>query len=252
MITITITPPPNLGYVVPNARKALRDTINDSLEAGQKRGRALLHQRLTIRSGTSSAFLERLIKFENVDRATPEKLNGQMGLQSTGTGTKKKSADLLIKLATGGVFTRPASSPFFIPTTTGFFPLRPTPQSRIPRNMFPSALRLTNTRFAIQDPTKQAKRGARGGIILRGKRRTFAIDPEFHHPINVLTFGIHQRFASVGGGKRDGTSLKWLYRVRVRIPKRYPFIEVVGTYVQEQIPINLQRAIAKYQARANG
>lgn len=239
MIEFKVTPPVafRTGELAARYRTALALTVNRSVEEGQVRAQQELHLggRIKIRSGRSAQFLERLIKFERYDRATPATLNARMGIQSTGTGTTRKSADLLIKMVVGGTFTRPATSPFFIPTI-GPFAARPSEMAAIPRGLFPSALRLVDTRFTIPDPKAQIRIGSRGGVLILGKRRTFAIDQRFHHPLNRATFGIYQRR---GRGGESETGVLWFYGTRIRIPQRYRFYEVVVPFIEERLLVNL-------------
>jgi hypothetical protein len=235
---------PALGRVERRVTRATANAINRTLEEAQARTRGLLHQRLTIRSAGTAQYLERLVRFDRFDRATPANLSARFGLQDAGTGTKRKSAQLLIKLTRGGIDTRPASNPFFIPTSQ----LRPRPTSRIPRALYPSALRLVTTRFTIPNPTKQARRGSRGGILVRGKRRAYAIDPEFHAPRDPSTLGVWQR---TGKGASSAPRMLWAYRQQRRLPKRYPFTETALHVVRERWPVNLTGFLESEARRAS-
>lgn len=240
MIRVAVKPSPALvTNFSGKVRRRLAAAINRTLEEGQARGRQLLHQRLTVRTSGSARYLENLVKFERFDRATPDNLSGRMGLQDTGTGTRRRSAALLIALTRGDTRSRPVTAPFFIPTT-GPGGLRPTPPSVIPRSLYPSALRLARTRFTINSPGKQTKRGKRGTILV-GKRGTFAIDPEFHAASNPRTYGVWQR---TGRGASSQTHLLWSYRVQRTVRKRLPFQEEVLREVRQRWPINVAGFIA--------
>lgn len=217
-------------------RRALANAINRTLEETQARGQQLLHQRLTIRSAAAAGFLERLVKFERFDRAKPEQLTGQMGLQDTGTGTRRRSAQLLIRLTEGGVFTRPTTKPFFVPALGG---ARQRAVDPVPRALYPSALRLVATRFTINDPRKQIRRNLKTGAVrVMGKRRSYAIDPEFHTPARPTTLGVWQR-----QGPRETHKL-WHYVTTIRLPKKYPFREEALREVRTRWPINVEGFLA--------
>ena len=212
--------------------KELRDTwqrqvpfaammaLNRTDEEAQSAVRQRMFQRgFIVRSASSARFLANSIKILRSDRASKTSLSARLRIESPGKGGGR--AGLLGFLEGGGVrFSQFAigSGAVFGPGSVAV-PVRPTPLSQIPRNLYPSQTGLQETR-AIDGSLK--------GGRLKGKRRTFAVRTK---PGEGLVL---QR---TGTGKRDTTVL-FVIKPRVQVPGRQFFFPTFERTARERFDVN--------------
>jgi hypothetical protein len=130
--------------------------------------------------------------------------------------------------------------------------LRPSPNTVIARTLYPTNLGLTAKRdpagthyYALGRGAKAKKltpyhKGATGKWTIKGRRRTFALDPNYQQDIAPEDAGIYQR---VGLG-RDGIRLLWHYADRVERPSTLQFYDTLNRTFDARIKSNLEGAIA--------
>jgi hypothetical protein len=127
------------------------------------------------------------------------------------------------------------TTPIAIPSTN----IRPSFGDLAPRGLYPKNLRLVPRRGVKGIMLAKLHVTARGVPQLKGKLRTFVLDPSVHR--GVKTWGVYQRF---GPGPRD-VRLIWTYKVRIPIPKRFDFVPVGERVVADRWPIRWAEAFAQ-------
>jgi hypothetical protein len=217
--------------------KALSDGVNDTAKDFQATLRAGVHSRFVVRSG---GFIDRMIKINREDFATPNKPEAIVRIQGPETvlGPDTRASEILTRHEEGGTHVRPSDSPFFVPAHT----LRPTKTTVIPRRMYPVNLGIT-ARRTIEGGFTTPKRGDVYGLgnTILGKRGTFLA------PIGNrmgLTPGIYQR------DKEAGTiQLMWLLVQEVRLKPRLRFYatgeEVVLQRGSQHLASAIERALLR-------
>lgn len=127
------------------------------------------------------------------------------------------------------------TTPIAIPSTN----IRPSFGDLAPRSLYPKNLRLVPRRGVKGILPAQRHVTARGVVQLKGKLRTFVLDPKEHR--GVSTWAVWQR---TGPGKHDIRML-WVYKTRIPIPKRLDFVPVGERVVRERWPIRWAEAFAQ-------
>jgi hypothetical protein len=125
--------------------------------------------------------------------------------------------------------------PIAIPSSN----IRPSFSDLPPRGLYPKNLRLVPRRGVTGILGPQRHVTARGVVQLKGKQRTFVLDPTAHQ--GVKTWGVYQRF---GPGPHD-VRLIWTYKTRIPIPRRFEFFPVGERTVRERWPIRWAEAFAQ-------
>lgn len=214
--------------------------INRTMEEIQIEARRKLPGQFTLRTSGSRRFLEGLYHIRKEDFANKQKLRGYVGIQgSPGTkGFTRRAAAVLAKFQQAGQRRyRPGAEPLLYPADV----LRPSPGAVIPRTLYPRALGLLGVRrieggFTIRGARHRVSRGGENVVSLRGKRRTFALDPRFH-PAS-LAYGVWQR------ERREGTQRLWLYVQVQRWPKRISFVEDALALAKARLRLNIEGQLA--------
>jgi hypothetical protein len=127
------------------------------------------------------------------------------------------------------------TNPIAIPSTN----IRPSFSDLPPRGLYPKNLRLVPRRgvTGILGPKRHVT--ARGVVQLKGKQRTFVLDPKEHQ--GVKTWGVYQRF---GPGPHD-VRLLWTYKTSIPTPKRLDFVPVGQRVAAERWPVRFAEAFAR-------
>ena len=222
---------PALSSLGKQVSYALALSINRTLEEARDRGRQRIYQVLTVRSGTTGRFLEGLVDVRT--KAKRDSLHGVLSVEDPAFGKSRRGAGfILIKHETGGTFTRDADqNPFAVPTSA----LRPSRSSVIPRSLYPTALGFSRTGFTIPVQDFHRAKQHKGGVVLRGKARTFAVDRRFHPLSPINTRGVWQRR---GRGSGSDTTLLWHYTNRITLPPRLGFMKTANRVIEQQLAPN--------------
>jgi len=125
--------------------------------------------------------------------------------------------------------------PIAIPSTN----IRPGFSDLAPRALYPKNLRLVPRKGVTGILPAKRHVTARGVLQLKGKQRTFVLDPKEH--FGVKTWGVYQR---TGPGKQD-VRLLWTFKSRIPIPKRLDFLAVGERVVNERWQENFTAAFAR-------
>jgi hypothetical protein len=145
-------------------------------------------------------------------------------------------ASFLLKFQTGGEkVALDRALPIAIPSPA----LRPSPGAVVPRALYPKALRLVPRRDIKGVLPAQRHVTRRGVEQLKGKRRTFVLDPTIH--FGVKTWGVYQR---TGPGRGD-IRLLWIYKQRIRIPQRFDFVPIGQRTAAARWPENFAQSFAR-------
>lgn len=127
------------------------------------------------------------------------------------------------------------SNPIAIPSTN----IRPSFGDSPARALYPKNLRLV-PRKAVTGMLPAQRHVTRHGVVqLKGKRRTFVLDPTEHR--GVKTWGVYQR---TGPGRGD-VRLIWTYKSRIPIPRLLDFMGVGERVVAERWTENFAQAFAR-------
>ena len=214
--------------------------INRTLEEIQIEARRKLPTQFRFRGAKGKRLFEQLIHIGAADRARKDRLVGIVGIQDPqGKGFKGRSG-ILAKFEEAGV--RRASgggSPFAIPTSS-------FSQGRaIAQRYYPTSLGL-NPRRAIEggEKTRGLLVTSGGKYLLRGKLRTYAVDPVYHGQAPRRTWGVWQRR---GRGRASEIFLLWVYRWELRHPKRISFRADATSLVKRRLWINIKGQMAYAQ-----
>jgi hypothetical protein len=243
-------------------RFAFARTLNDVVLETQSAMRSALRGALTVRTAATHQFLANRIQIPRDGLAkvssAGDRLTASLLIADPESKGGRGKASLLATLAstTGGEKVQ-ARNPLAIPTRA----LRPTPAAIIPRSMYPAALGLAATRtiegpVAFRSYTARRTRGGarvkagdriglfrtgKGRYAIRGKLRTFAIDPRYMP--RARSFGVFQR---TGPGRGDIRKL-FTYRPEVRVPARLPAQRILNTIVArifaDRFTVNLAHAL---------
>ncbi|HEX7052054.1 MAG TPA: hypothetical protein VF188_17735 [Longimicrobiales bacterium] len=139
----------------------------------------------------------------------------------------------LAKFEEGGTKRGAPDLPIAIPTEH----IRPTPRQIPPLALYPKNLRLQERRDVFGLLAARTTLTKRGVVQLKGKRRTFVIDP-MHHNAGPELWGVWQRF----GPARHQIRLIWAYRRQIPIPPTLRFGETGRKTVEEKWDKNFTRA----------
>ena len=146
-----------------------------------------------------------------------------------------RKAPWLPKFETGQPKVGTALEPVAIPTGN----LRSAPSALVPLSMYPKNLRLVPRRSVTGVLGAQRHVTTRGVEQLKGKRRTFVLDPTLHR--GVRTWGVWQRV----GPKRSDIRLIWVYKHRIPTPRLLPFSQIVETTVEARFQAHFARHFAE-------
>lgn len=224
---------------------ALADAINKTILAIQEHTREQLPSRFILRTTHSRKFLEKLVSISRRDfaSASQRRFRGVVRIGATDGASEqvRRFAPRFTRFEFGGVERSSSGRPLYVPTRN----LRPSVRAIVDRPFYPKNLGLAEYRqieggSAFHGRGKSRKAGvhstASGKLQLKGKRRTFAIDPRFSP--GATRFGIWHR---VGSG---GATYKWWnYTHAIRYPKRLSFREDSRRIHQEQFRAHLEAAL---------
>lgn len=204
---------------------ALQLGLNDTTLDGQQGVREHVAGAFTLRK---PAWILGTVKIGRGDFATKDRLRTQLsiGMGSASPEAAKKEG-LLAKFEEGGVKeSLDPNFPIAVPTKE----LRGSFAELVPMAMFPKSLRLVERRTAsgVLGPNRHVTR--RGVEQLKGKRRTFVLDPK--NMFGVSSWAVYQRF----GPKRGDIRMLWRYKVRVKIPASLHFVDTFSRIVAERWP----------------
>lgn len=217
--------------------------INRTLEEGMAATRDLMQRNMILRA---PSFVLPPVQLPRVARATKTKLHAQaafgyadIGQDSIGARREK----LFRKFQQGGFKTaEDPQFPIAIPTKA----LRPTPAALVPRAMYPVNLRLVPRLDAGGQimPLRRGKVRTLGGAAIgkraRKQQGLVGIGGTFvMYGADGRALGIFQR---TGRGARDYRMI-WAYRMRIRIPARLPFFELMANVVNTRLLINFHGAM---------
>ncbi len=194
---------------------ALNRTASEALDEGRRQWSHT--QGITVRDTRFADFMFRL-----VERAKPNNLQATVGI----VGPK---AGIITRHITGDVAqsTDPLLGQLYIPTQA----LRTTPQTVIPKGMYPKALRLIESRSPSGLLPARSRLTARGKLKIQGKRSTFVMISAGGRGI-----GIFQR---IGPSKGDVIEL-WRYVSTAHVPARFPLGQIINQVVSDRLAINLE------------
>lgn len=227
-------------YAISVALNRTADDVNAALRLG-------LRQRFTIRQ---PGLLEHVAptQLPAPNRATKTDLRVFLETERIG--------QLFNPFETGAPKFSQGGRPLIIPSDRtgpdGGAPLRPSKTTVIPRSLYPANLGLTARRDpagkpyyalgrkAIAQGKTPVHRTAGGKIQVKGKRRTFALDPRYNPAIPARIAGIYQR---TGPGKHD-IRLLWHYADRVRRPAILEFYATAERVWNARIGPNVEGAFA--------
>jgi hypothetical protein len=228
-------------------RFAFALTINEVVLRAQASIRAAIRGSLTVRSPATLKFLEQRVRIPKDGYAKVsskgDRLTASLYIADPESYLGRGRLTLLATLATktGGEKVQGIRGPLAVPTRA----LRPSRTTLIPRSMYPGALGLGKQRtiegpVAFRSYTAKRTRGkarvrkgdriglfrtSKGRWALRGKLRTFAIDPRYHP--NAKSFGVFQRT----GPNRGDIRKLWKYVPRVPVPPRIPAQRILDAIV---------------------
>lgn len=245
-------------------RYAFARTLNDLVLQGRDAVRGALRGALTVRTAQTQKFLEQRVQIPRdglarVSDSKGDRLSASLLIADPEGFKSRGRATLLATLSSpsGGEKAQSQRGPLAVPTPA----LRPSKAAVIPRGMYPVALGVGRVRtiegpIALRSTVARRTRGkqrvragdrvglfrtAKGRFTIRGKLRTFAIDP-FYHP-RAKSYGVFQRF---GPGKGDIRKL-WKYVPRVPVPPRVPAQRILNAITRrqfaERFSINLREAL---------
>lgn len=221
--------------------KAVNATRNDAQAEVQQR----LRTKFTI-APSRLPFMERLVK--RTGNATKEKPVAEVGIVGPGGKGGRGRVEILSRHTVGGVhFKFDRNNPFFIPSDA----IRPGDFDVAPRALFPSALRLINSRGIDGGllPLKTNKGGQiantkRVRIAGRKGRGSTEVRSFFVAPIGSKAFtpGIYERTRT--GPDKGDLQLLWLYKSKINLGRpRLQFVPIVTREVGRRFQINLEREL---------
>jgi hypothetical protein len=153
-----------------------------------------------------------------------------------GEGSKHARSGILVKFEEGGEKTSTDRyMPLIVPTSA----LRGSPAELPPLAMYPKNLRLVERRGVDKVLPARIHVTKRGVEQLKGKRRTFVLDPTKHIGANV--WGVFQRY----GPRRSDVRLIWRYRTRIKIPRRLQWRATAQAMVPARFAANFRTALAE-------
>lgn len=210
--------------------KAAVDSMNRTTLEVQDRLKLEIHAKLATRTSNSAQFLERMVKFNRGDMARANNLTTRIAIE--GPEGDPSKAELLTRHIDGGTHSRPGGplSSFYIPSDAA----RPSRMSVVPRNLYPTNLRLAD-RLAPSGMLYAKRHMTRTGKVqLKGKQRTFILSDAAGRP-----YGIYQR-----EGPHD-IQLLWFYTARVTDRARYDFFGIARRTFVERFPIVMNGILPK-------
>lgn len=229
---------------------AISRGINRTTKEIADQAKAKLPSQFRFRSDRTRRFFEQFIGIDPDWYATRQKLRGTVGVRAPllGRFANSRQVQMLTKFQTGGVLTRPDGQPHAIPTDY----LRSLYPGALPRSIYPRALGVLESRSIeggqrIRGARTRELGEGRWKTVLRGKRRTFAIDPRFHQARNPDVYGVWQRR---GRGRESEPFLLWAYKQRIRVPKRLTFLEDATAHAQKALAANVQQFLAQFAQEA--
>ncbi|HEX6940904.1 MAG TPA: hypothetical protein VF158_15915 [Longimicrobiales bacterium] len=203
-----------LPFATSRAINATAFDARDAIRAG-------VRDRFTIRR----RWVVNGIQIPKGGRATKQKLEAVVELE--------RRRAFLAKFEEGGTKRGTPTMPIAIPTEH----IRPTPEKIPPLALYPKNLRLQERRDVSGMLAARTTLTGRGVVQLKGKRRTFVIDPQ-HHRADPELWGVWQRF----GPRRHQIRLIWAYRRSIPIPATLSFVETGERTVRERWDHNFTRA----------
>lgn len=220
-----------IPYALARATNMTATDFQDAMRAG-------IARRFTLRQ---PRFIMNSVKIERGNWATSKGFKSGGGKFSAtvsmgGEGSKRSRSGVLVKFEEGGEKTSADPNyPIIIPTAA----LRGSFAELPPRSMYPKNLRLLPRQGIESTMPANVHVTKRGVEQLKGKRRTFVLDPTKHIGANV--WGVFQRF----GPNRSDIRLIWRYKTRVKIPQRLQWAETAQRIVPERFAANFRTALAE-------
>lgn len=226
---------------------AISLAVNRTALAAQHGIRAGVAQRFILRRPQFVLQTVRIEKYDFANKRRPTAFRIKID--------ERESRDFLAKFETGGKKeSLDPTIPIPIPSTH----LRATRAELVPRRMYPRALRLFEARGAVGGFFTQGgrrhllfgtlargeHRTGRGVLQIKGKRRTFILDPQEN--FGVKTWGVYQR---TGSGKGD-VRLLWTFKRRIPIPSLLRFEATARDVVERRFQLEFAGAYARAIATA--
>jgi len=200
--------------------------INDTAKDFQKEQLAYMGTVFTLRQ---PAFARRSVKITEWAKKTS--LQAQVAMVQPGEQFGSRGRSLFAKFEAGGVKRGSESMPVAIPSEN----LRISPTTNIPRSLYPKNLRLLPRKGVTGMLGPTAHRTRRGVIQLKGKRRTFVLDPRIHQGSPV--WGVYQRL------NREEIQLLWVFKRVIPIPASLHFVDNARKVVSGRFSTNFSAAL---------
>jgi hypothetical protein len=253
---------PLTGLTEKHYAPALVHAINNTIEKIQAVTQAGLPSRFTLRTASSRRLFERLVSISPDEFASlkQRRITGKVNLGASLSAQEgvRRFARKFVRFEFGGVATSESGIPFAIPTRT----LRPTPAARVRRDLYPKALGVLESRTIEGGERGGFHITKRGKILIRGRRKTYAVDPRFHSGAPPGTFGVWQRRTSKSGfigplergnSRKESETFKiWNYAMSVRYPKRLTFREDSKRIVEQHFLPTLKADLDRRVFRSLG
>lgn len=200
----------------------------------QEAQREQIDREMTVRN---PRFIYQAVKIAPEDRASKTKLTA--GMRIEGPRKDPDRGKVLTRHEMGGNRQSASQAPFFIPMLA----LRRFPEQVISQKMYPSYLGVVTSRVGdsgrFVEP-KRSKRGPKGTQHIRGRQRTFVLDPQLGHNVSQRAAGIYQR---VGVG-RSGIVRIWKYQPTLVLKQKLQFQATFDRVVAERFNTNFTGALA--------
>lgn len=260
MLTIRIPPADRrrvttaIGEYGKQARFAFALALNGTARAIVDATRAEIPTKLTVRTPRTARFLASRVRIPRGATATRD--NPSVTIEvNAGDAITGRSISLIATLAGVDAEKRASSlGPLAVPTGA----LGRPGSATIPLGLYPKNLRVLERRDiggGLLGPTTgtrtrgraRVRKGQLLGIVqqqsgkwvIRGKARTFALDPRYHR--GNLTHGVYQRT----GPKPSDIRLLWLYLPTVPVRQRIPFQRIADETTRRVFTREFQQGLAR-------
>ena len=195
--------------------RAVNQTAFD-LQNAMRKG---LQDRFVIRAG-KARYLASLVEIRHKSNKGDIPIWAEVGIQTK---------SLLAKFEAGGVKSAlDPSEPIAIPSTN----IRPSFSALAPLALYPKNLGLVPRHGVVGMVPAKKHITARGVVQLKGKSRTFVLDPSTM--FGVKTWGVYQRI----GPRRSDVRLIWTFKPKIPIPALLKFYETARLIVPESFAEN--------------
>lgn len=205
---------------------AMSKAINNTATQFQDAMRRGIASRFILRRPN---FILNTVKIARGNFATKTKMTATVSIG--GSEEKNRRGGILARFEEGREKrTLDPYHPIAVPTRE----VRASPAELPPRNLYPKNLRLVGRRGVEKTIPANIRMTRRGVEQIKGKQRTFVLDPSKHHGAKI--WGVWQRY----GPERGQLRLLWIYKMAVKIPKRLQFRETAQRTVPAQFNENFK------------